>query len=133
VVAGNSGYSAALLAPLVKQMVVTEDDAGLLAEMRRNLAVFANVKVVAAGPRQGAAALGPYDAILLDAVAAEVPEELFKQLKKNGKLGAVTLEPDGLPAACVFTRHGQTRFREVLFETMGHLHPALEAKETFVF
>ncbi|HEX2859064.1 MAG TPA: protein-L-isoaspartate O-methyltransferase [Alphaproteobacteria bacterium] len=133
VVAGATGYTAALLAPLAAHVTVTEDDAALLKQAQTNLKAFHNVTVSNAAPAAGDTAHGPYNVIVLDAAATQVPQALLAQLAEGGKIGGVFQGQNGLLTASVITKHGGTQFREELFETKALLHPALTVAEAFVF
>jgi protein-L-isoaspartate(D-aspartate) O-methyltransferase len=133
VVAGGTGYSAALLAGLVAKVVLVDDDKALLALAKRNVAEFKNITCVQAGVDVGAPKHGPYDAILLDAAVGHVPPALLSQLRDGGKLATVRPGADGVLEACVVVKHGSAVFEEALFETKGHVLPALQVAESFVF
>lgn len=133
IVAGATGYSAALIAPLAAHVTVTEDDATLRTQAEAHLKPFHNVHIGNASPAAGDTRHGPYNVILLDAAASEVPQTLLNQLAEGGKLGGVVMGANGLLTACVFTKHGGTFFREDLFEAKALLHPALTTVEAFVF
>jgi protein-L-isoaspartate(D-aspartate) O-methyltransferase len=133
IVAGNSGYSAALVAPLVASVTLIEDDQALLSQAGKHLSGFANVSVHNAAPTAGYPQTAPYSVILLDAAAAHLPQTLTSQLAEGGRLGAVTLGGNGLWVASIVTKHGGTLFTEELFEAKPALHPALMAEQGFVF
>lgn len=133
VVAGNTGYSAALLAGLVAKVVCVDDDKVLVAAAKKNLEGLKNVTCVQAAVDVGAPKQGPYDAILLDAAVGHVPSALVAQLKDGGKLATVRPGADGVLEACVMAKHGGAVFEEALFETKGHVLPALQVAEGFVF
>lgn len=133
IMAGGAGYSAALLAGLVAKVVLVEDDKALMAVAKTNLADLKNVVCVQAGVEVGAPKQGPYDAILLDAAVGHVPPALLAQLRDGGKLATVRPGADGVLEACVVVKHGGAVFEEALFETKGHLLPALQVAEGFVF
>ena len=85
----RGGYGAAVLARLAGHVVALEEDASLAASAQAALADAPNVTAVggplAAGWPQGA----PYDAILLEGAAEQVPAALFEQLKDGGRLACV--------------------------------------------
>jgi protein-L-isoaspartate(D-aspartate) O-methyltransferase len=86
----GSGYQAAVLSPLVKQVFTVEivpELAQRSAELLKKLG-YANVVV-----RQGDGYLGwpeqaPFDRIILTAAPEDVPKALIEQLKPGGKLVA---------------------------------------------
>ena len=84
----GSGYAAAILAKVARQVYTVERYAQLAAKAAATLASegFANVHV-----RHGDGTLGwpdhaPYDAIVVAAGGPEVPESLKEQLKIGGRL-----------------------------------------------
>lgn len=108
VVAGGTGYSAAVIAALAKSVVVVEPDSELANRARENLATLGLTAIpVRSGPIEaGAPKDGPYDAIVVEAVVPEVPKTLLNQLKDDGRL--VALIGQGMTAvAHVFVRSGK--------------------------
>jgi protein-L-isoaspartate(D-aspartate) O-methyltransferase len=117
----GSGYQAAILAELAKQVITVERVAALAesaAQRLRELG-YDNVAVrVSEEGTLGWPAGAPYDAILVTAGAPRVPEELVGQLNMGGRLVipvgrryvqqllSVQREKQGTRV----TRHGQCRF-----------------------
>jgi protein-L-isoaspartate(D-aspartate) O-methyltransferase len=88
------GYSAAVIARLAGTVVAVEADT-VFADAARGLlqAEGAGNVAVQAGPlAQGWAASGPYDVIILQGGAREVPAALLAQLKDGGRMGALFME-----------------------------------------
>ncbi len=90
-VIGGAGYSAALLAGLLDEVVVVESDPDLA---RRAVAGFcvlglANVKVENSSLSKGAPHLAPFDVILVEGAVDAGLEPLFDQLKPEGRLLAI--------------------------------------------
>lgn len=84
----GSGYQAALLGWLVKQ-VYTVEIIPELAETARTLLKelqFDNVEVVAANGSIGWKAGAPYDAIIVAAASPLIPRSLIEQLQEGGRL-----------------------------------------------
>lgn len=90
----GSGYQAAILARLAREVVTTEvfDDLRTRAEATlRDLGVT-NVTCLPTNhanhgnPELGASRRGPYDAIIVTAAAPAVPESLLAQLKPGGRI-----------------------------------------------
>jgi protein-L-isoaspartate(D-aspartate) O-methyltransferase len=107
----GSGYSAALMASLAAQVLSLEIDAELAATARTNLrdAGIRNVEVRHADGAKGAAADGPFDAILLSGSVASVPAALLQQLKPGGRLFAI-VGHEPVMRAQVITRTGEGQF-----------------------
>jgi len=84
----GSGYQAAILAKLVKQVYSMEIIAELAAEARAKLQRmgYDNIEVGAGDGRSGWPQHAPYDAILVAAAATGVPPALIEQLKPGGTL-----------------------------------------------
>ncbi len=84
----GSGYQAAILARLAGDVVTVElvDSLRETAEVRLRSLHIKNVETLPAGPVLGAPAHGPYDAIIVTAVAPTVPEALLDQLVVGGRL-----------------------------------------------
>lgn len=84
----GSGYQAAILAKLVKQVYTMEIIEALArdAGARLQRLNFANVEVRCGNGRLGWAEHAPYDAILVAAAACGVPPALIEQLKPGGTL-----------------------------------------------
>ncbi|MFT3721311.1 protein-L-isoaspartate O-methyltransferase family protein [Pseudorhodoferax sp.] len=107
----GSGFSAALMAHLAEHVLTLEIHAGLAETARANLraAGISNVEVRHADGAQGAAAHGPFDAILLSGSVAAVPQALLAQLKPGGRLFAIAgSEP--IMRAQVITHAGDGRY-----------------------
>lgn len=88
-VGSGSGYHAALLSRLCRQVYGIELDAGLAEQASRSLelAGIENVAIVAGDGSAGLPEHAPYDAINVAAAAAgEVPPALLEQLAVGGRL-----------------------------------------------
>jgi protein-L-isoaspartate(D-aspartate) O-methyltransferase len=86
----GSGYQAALLSLLAREVVTVERVPELAdsAERRLRTLSYANVRVFIAGEELGWPAQAPYDAIIVTAGAPVVPRSLLDQLAMNGRLVA---------------------------------------------
>jgi protein-L-isoaspartate(D-aspartate) O-methyltransferase len=82
----GSGYATALLAELTARVVSVERSPALAAGARQVLTSlgYGNVDVVVGDGSQGFAAGAPYDAILVSAATAAVPQPLLAQLREDG-------------------------------------------------
>lgn len=87
-VGSGSGYAAAVLGLLARQIVGVERKPSLLARARETIAAcdYANVSLHEAGERLGRAGDAPFDAVLVSAAAPHVPRELLEQLGAGGRL-----------------------------------------------
>ena len=84
----GSGYDAALLSRLAKEVYTVEIDDELGAKARSKLAElgYDNVEVRIGDGYRGWPEKAPFDAILLTAAPQRVPEPLFEQLKIGGRM-----------------------------------------------
>ncbi len=84
----GSGYQAAVLAEIARQVYSVEIINGLCVKARERLKKlgYKNIQTRCADGYAGWPENAPFDAILVTACAKEVPEELLKQLKTGGRL-----------------------------------------------
>jgi len=80
------GYTAALLAGLVTSVVAVEAEPELAALARTALAAYANVELVEGPLAAGHAAEGPYDLLVVDGAAEELPAALLEQLAPGARV-----------------------------------------------
>lgn len=87
-IGSGSGYNAALLSKLVKEVYTTEIISELVEYAKDKLKKLniKNVIVFHYDGSKGLAKYAPYDKIIITAASEKVPEILFKQLKNNGIL-----------------------------------------------
>jgi protein-L-isoaspartate(D-aspartate) O-methyltransferase len=132
VVGCASGYLAAVAARLARRVTATECDSALAAKAKANLADLGNVTLKTAPVPDGDSADAPFDVILLNGATEISPENLYRQLKKGGRLvGTFALE--GPQRATVVTEsHGDFGHR-ALFDTKIPVLPGLERPAAFVF
>ena len=95
VVAGGTGYAAALLATLCHSVVSVESDPVLAEAARRNVYVLGagNVEAVQGSLAEGHAAGAPYHVILVCGALEQEPVKLLDQLAIGGRLVAIKQEP----------------------------------------
>ena len=88
------GYSSAVLAHMVSAVVGVEDDADRAADAQHRLsrAGVDNAAVMDGPLAEGAAKHGPYDAILIEGGAEEVPAAICDQLKDGGRIVAILMD-----------------------------------------
>jgi protein-L-isoaspartate(D-aspartate) O-methyltransferase len=104
----GSGFMAALLAHQAASVLSLEIDPALATQAQTKLqqAGVSNVTLRCADGSQGAAADGPFDAILLNGSVAEVPAALLQQLTVGGRLVAIVGQ-EPMMRATLITRTGQ--------------------------
>ena len=84
----GSGYQAAVLAEMVKEVFTIEIVESLANDARSDLERlgYKNVKVKHGDGFQGWQEFAPFDAILLTAATPEIPQPLIEQLKEGGRI-----------------------------------------------
>jgi protein-L-isoaspartate(D-aspartate) O-methyltransferase len=113
----GSGYQAAVLAELARDVVTVERHASLAERASHTLAElgYRNVRVVAGDASTGFPSAAPYDRILVTAASPGIAPELVRQCASDGRIVApvgdeevqhlVVRYPDGTE-----TRHGAVKF-----------------------
>lgn len=88
------GYAAAVLGRMAQAVVAVEELPDMAAAATERLAAARadNVAVVQGRLTEGAAAQGPYDAILVGGGIEELPEAIADQLAEGGRIVALFLE-----------------------------------------
>ena len=106
-VGAGSGYAAALLGRLAREVFALERDAELARAARERLAALdaGNVVVASGDGSAGWAAHAPFDAILVSAAAPSVPDALVAQLAPGGRL----VLPVGAPGQQTLVRIARGR------------------------
>jgi protein-L-isoaspartate(D-aspartate) O-methyltransferase len=128
-----SGYGAAVLSTLVLQVTAVEQDAGLAALARQNLAGFANVAIVESALAQGSPKSEMFDLVVIEGRIDEVPNELFSQVKDGGRIVAAIGSADNAQC-CVYRISGQTHTRRVAFDISVSSLPGFgKSKTAFAF
>lgn len=132
-VGAETGYGAAVVSRMAALVVALESDAGLAAQARANLAGLANARLVEGPLAAGVAADQPYDVILLEGRAEEVPQALIDQLADDGRLVAVIGERE-TSQACVYSRLGSAVAVRQVFDASVTALPGMKKKRpAFVF
>lgn len=134
-IGAGTGYAAAVLSYLAKQVVAVEEVAPLsytasdvLAKMgRSNVTVITN-PLLAGYPKQA-----PYDAILVEGSVSSIPDTLLAQLAEGGRLIAVEAGKRNMGQAKLWERCGDVVSSRPLFDAGIPLLPGFEAKPSFVF
>ena len=105
----GSGYSAALLSKVAKEVVTLEIQPELAEMARENLtdAGCTNVIVRTADGAKDSLPEGPFDVILLSGSVATLPQELLAHLKEGGRLAAIVGEKPVMRFTIVHKQHGQ--------------------------
>ncbi len=129
------GYSTAVLARLAAQVVGLESDPTLASSAKATLAQagVTNATVVTGPLDKGWAAEAPYDVIIFEGAATEIPVTIRDQLADGGCLVVCVPGDRGLGEMRLYRRLGHTLSSRILFETRQHLLPGLESKPKFEF
>lgn len=85
-IGAGTGYTAALLAGIVAEVVAVEESAELLAAARTALAGDAKVKLIEAPLTAGYPAEAPYDVLVIDGAVEEIPSALIEQVRVGGRI-----------------------------------------------
>jgi protein-L-isoaspartate(D-aspartate) O-methyltransferase len=105
-IGGGSGYVAALLSRLAHEVVSVEPDEELVRRATSTLTELGvnNVRVVHAKPYEGWPEDAPYQAIIVEAAAAELPPALVEQLELGGRLVIPLGDADAQLISCLHKR-----------------------------
>jgi protein-L-isoaspartate(D-aspartate) O-methyltransferase len=129
-VAGGSGYGAALLAAMGAKVVLLESDAGAAEVAKAEL--HNHVNVIAGPLDSGAAALGPFDLIVVEGAFGVLPDRLIGLLADPGRLVGIDASSDSSQAV-VYEKNGGGISRRVLFETKAQLLDGFKPEVSFAF
>jgi protein-L-isoaspartate(D-aspartate) O-methyltransferase len=79
------GYTAAVLAGLVAEVVAVESDPALAAMARAALGGYANATLIEGPLEAGHEAGAPYDVLMIDGAVEHVPDALVAQIRTGGR------------------------------------------------
>ena len=135
IVGAGTGYEAALVSCLARNVVALEEDPELARRARAALVDhgIASVSMVEGPAPQGYRPRVPYDVILFGGAVAEVPSEIASQLAEEGRLLAIVKPGNGVGRATLTTRTGGVLARRVIFDAATPLLPGFLPKPAFVF
>lgn len=132
-----TGYSAAILSPLVTTVVALESDGKALAKANKLWAKLdvCNVAGLEGDLTQGAPEHAPYSLIVINGAVTEVPQKISDQLGAEGRLVAVVRKPGEMTGRAVLMRKskGGACSAFTLFEACAHYLPGFESGEEFHF
>jgi protein-L-isoaspartate(D-aspartate) O-methyltransferase len=127
VVGSGSGYSAALLRAIGLDIVALESNEAL-ASAANQAGIETVVGDLAAGWSKGA----PYDLILLDGAAEEVPAALVKQLRDDGRLAGAIVDR-GISRLAIGRASGGALGLRSLADAEVEALPGFERPRAFTF
>ncbi len=131
-VAGGSGYSAAILAAMGAKVVMLESDAGAAETAKTELHGRENVSVVVGLLDSGAAALGPFDLIVVEGAFGVFPGSLLALLANPGRLVGIDAS-SAQSQAVMYEKAGGAISRRTLFETKADLLDGFQPGVSFAF
>jgi protein-L-isoaspartate(D-aspartate) O-methyltransferase len=127
-----TGYAAALLSRIAGAVVALDNDEGLLAIARAELAGRSNIDLVAGPLPAGWQAAAPYDVILIEGAVEVTPEALCRQLAEGGRLVCVEGAGPGAKAV-LYLRSGDDIGARSLFDASAALLPGFAKAPIFAF
>ncbi len=137
VVAGATGYAAALAAGLVKSVVSLDDDENFAAWAATNFETLGltNARSVSGALEAGAPGEGPFDAIVVDGVSQGAFGALLNQLADGGRLVAIVSDRPGARTgkAVLYRRAGGRASPRPLFDASAGALEAFAKPAEFVF
>lgn len=135
IVGAGTGYEAALVAMLARNVIALEDDPELARRARAALVehAIASVSIVEGPLAQGYRPRAPYEVILFAGAVAELPVEITSQLAEEGRLLAVVRPGNAVGRATLTTRTGGLLAHRVIFDAAAPLLPGFLPKPAFVF
>lgn len=109
-VGAGSGYQAAVLSQLAREVIAVETQLTLAVSARNRLRTlgYANVRIEVGDGSAGWPSVAPYDAILVAAAAPAVPQPLIDQLAEGGRLVIPVGSPQQQELLRIVKREGGT-------------------------
>jgi protein-L-isoaspartate(D-aspartate) O-methyltransferase len=127
-----TGYGAAVLSRIAGQVVALEEDPALAKAATEALANEPNVVVASVPLTEGWPPGGPYDVILLEGAAEQVPAALLRQLKDGGRLLCILGAGPG-SSAVVYRRSGDDIGSVTVFDATAAVLPGFIKPPEFAF
>jgi protein-L-isoaspartate(D-aspartate) O-methyltransferase len=134
VIGAGTGYAAAVMSRLAREVVALEENESLLQRARSVLASLGigNVNLILGPLADGAPASAAYDVILIDGGVETVPDGLCDQLSLRGRLVAVVSSGPLGKAKLFEPVNGKCSGRE-LFDANAPVLPGFSLAPAFVF
>jgi len=133
-VGAGLGYASAIMARMAAAVVALEEDDALAGEAQDALmAAGADNVIVHLGPlADGAAEHGPYDVIILQGAAEQVPDALTDQLKDGGRIACLFADGALGEVRLGVKSHGRVSWRAE-FNAGAPVLPGFAATQAFTF
>lgn len=131
-IAGATGFGAAVLASLCKDVVAHDPDSDLSFTARAALEScgLTNAKTVTTPAAEGWRDEAPYDVILLNGSTEIVPDAWLAQLAPGGRLGVIVRQ-EAAGSARIYTRADDAVAYRTAFDAAPPLAPGLAKPATF--
>ena len=131
VIGAATGYSAALLARLVREVTALEEVAELAAFARGALE-GSGVALVEGPLTEGHPGGAPYDFILIDGAVEHVPQAIVDQVAEGGEILLALIE-DGVTRLCVGRRVGGALGTTTFADAAAAVLPGFQKPRGFIF
>jgi protein-L-isoaspartate(D-aspartate) O-methyltransferase len=138
IIGALTGYSAAIVARLVREVVALEVDTGAATAAAATLADLnvANVTIVTGPLEAGWPSSAPYSAVIIEGAIERLPDELMAQLQPIGRLVAIE-NSGGVGRVTLIQAVGptgkRTLSRRVAFEASAACLPGYDRPKAFAF
>lgn len=128
------GYSTAVIAHMSEAVIGLEQDEAYASEAGTALTkIGADNAVIEVGPLgEGAAAHGPYDAMIIQGAVEVLPQTIIDQLRPDGKIVMLKVEGALCYAALGVKGSNGISWRRI-FDATAPILPGFAAKPAFVF
>ena len=126
-----TGYSAAVLAHLVREVVALEEVPELL-DFARGALAGSQVELVAGQLTEGHPAGAPYDFILIDGAVEHVPQAIADQVADGGEISLALIE-DNVTRLCVGRVVGGALGTTCYTDAAAAVLPGFEKPRGFIF
>ncbi len=133
-IAGATGYGAAILASMCREVVTLDPDPDLsfAAHAALESCALTNAKTVSTAAIDGWKDEGPYDLILLNGSAEIVPDAWLAQLAPGGRLGVIVRQ-GAAGSARIYTRGAEAVAYRTMFDAAPPVATGLAKPPTFAF
>ena len=139
IIGAATGYSAALISSMVDSVIAIETRENMVQKAQENVASLGigNVAVIKGRLQDGYPSASPYDAIFIEGAVEAMPQALFDQLGKTGRLAAILRPCDeggmGVGDACIWHKTGADISCLPLFNAQTPVMDEFKAKPKFNF
>lgn len=127
-----TGYTAAVLADIVADVVAVEQSGKLATKAKANLANLSNVTLEKGDHTKGAPEKAPYSVIMLDGIVEDVPTALVNQLAADGRL-VTAMADNGVSRLAIGRKAGDVIGFQYFADCGGANLPGFEKAKSFHF